>query len=181
MANINGAVGWSGAVNTPQDVLTVQQLLNQVPPNQGAPAVQLAEDAICGPKTITAIQHFQLKHFGYQGADGRVDPEGQTLAKLNEFATPNPLAPMPLSVTSTMLCPHGSQVMATSLRNSTTLTTSDQFIVTGCPFVWPGGAPSPCMQVQWFGLPDEILSVYSQGMCLNVGFRPQGPVIIAAT
>lgn len=43
-----------------------------------------------GPKTNGAIQSFQLKHFGWSGADGRVDPGRQTLAKLNELCKSTP-------------------------------------------------------------------------------------------
>jgi len=50
--------------------------------------VPLAVDGICGRKTIRAIQTFQLHHFGWRGADGRVDPYGPTLAKLDEYNVP---------------------------------------------------------------------------------------------
>jgi len=45
----------------------------------------LKVDSICGEKTKKAIQMFQLKHFGWKLADGRVDPYKQTIAKLNEL------------------------------------------------------------------------------------------------
>lgn len=81
---ISGTVGRSAA-NRHDDVVTVQELLNQVPTDEGGPEPQLKVDGLCGPKTKEAIQKFQLHHFGWKGADGRVDPGGQTLAKLNEY------------------------------------------------------------------------------------------------
>ena len=82
---ISASVGMRGA-NLATDVLTIQQALNNVPFDQGQPLPLLDEDGICGPKTKNAIQNFQLKHFGWPGADGRVDPGQQTIAKLNELA-----------------------------------------------------------------------------------------------
>jgi hypothetical protein len=65
-----------------------------VHPKQGGPQPLLEVDGICGKKTRSAIQRFQLHHFGWSGADGRVDPHQQTLAKLNEF-DPDPALPKP--------------------------------------------------------------------------------------
>ncbi len=84
MKNIRASVGINGANHGP-DVITVQQLLNGVPPNHGAPAPPLVVDGRCGDKTKKAIQAFQLRHFGWNLADGRVDAAGPTLAKLNEL------------------------------------------------------------------------------------------------
>ncbi len=90
---ISASVGLKGA-NKKEDVLTIQNLLNKVPPSQGGPDPLLVLDGICGPKTRKAIQRFQLHHFGWCGTDSRVDPGHQTLAKLNEF-DPDPLPPPP--------------------------------------------------------------------------------------
>lgn len=89
---ITASVG-IGSLNRSYDVLTVQDLLNQVPPSEGGPAVKLKLDGICGPKTKKAIQSFQLHHFGWSGTDGRVDPKQSTMNKLNEYdrgKTPSP-------------------------------------------------------------------------------------------
>lgn len=83
--NISAPVGTKGAVNRFDDVITVQQLLNNISPSDGGPTSPLNLDGLSGPKTVAAIQKFQLHHFGWPGADGRVDPGGQTLLKLNEF------------------------------------------------------------------------------------------------
>src|SRR5687767_11994365 len=82
---ISASVGING-VNRPNDVATIQSALNDVPADQGRPAPPLKVDGICGPKTKNGIQSFQLKHFGWKGADGRVDPDQQTIAKLNELS-----------------------------------------------------------------------------------------------
>src|SRR4051812_45048260 len=115
--SILGSVGRMGGKNSPDDVVTVQQLLFQVPLNQGAttPAVEI--DGLCGPKTIGAIQKFQLHHFGWGGADGRVNPGGPTLAKLNVFDL-KPTAPTPATVRTPMVCIHGGTVSAKSLRGT---------------------------------------------------------------
>ncbi len=81
---ISRTVGRSAA-NQYDDVVTVQELLNQVPAGEGDPQPKLKVDGLCGSKTNTAIQKFQLHHFGWSGADGRVNPGHQTIAKLNEY------------------------------------------------------------------------------------------------
>ena len=80
---ITASVGRGGA-NKANDVSAIQYGLDQVPPVDGGPSTPLKIDGICGPKTTAAIQNFQLKHFGWPGADGRIDPGKQTIKKLNE-------------------------------------------------------------------------------------------------
>lgn len=80
---ITASVGRGGA-NKPDDVSAIQYCLDQVPPVDGGPNPPLKIDGVCGPKTTAAIQNFQLKHFGWPGADGRIDPGKQTIQKLNE-------------------------------------------------------------------------------------------------
>jgi hypothetical protein len=89
-----------GAKNLRDDTKTVQELLNNVPAAEGGPVPLLeTTTGVCGQLTISAIQKFQLKHFGWKGADGRVDPDGPTLHKLNQFdkkvAPPPPVLPPP--------------------------------------------------------------------------------------
>jgi hypothetical protein len=95
--SISFSVGAMGGKNLPGDTRTVQELLNQVPASEGGPVPKLEPDGKCGPLTKAAIQKFQIKHFGWKGADGRVDPDGPTLAKLNEFDKPltPPVPPRP--------------------------------------------------------------------------------------
>ncbi len=95
--SISASVGLNG-VNRYDDVVVIQKLLNQVPVIEGGPSPLLVVDGICGPKTRGAIQQFQLKQFGWSGADGRVDPGQQTLARLNQFdagPAPPPVPPVP--------------------------------------------------------------------------------------
>lgn len=89
---ISAPVGERGR-NLPDDVFTIQEALNRVPPDQGGPKVPLKVDGICGPKTKGAIQTFQLRHFGWKLADSRVDPGKPTIAKLNEFYGPPRVGP----------------------------------------------------------------------------------------
>jgi peptidoglycan hydrolase-like protein with peptidoglycan-binding domain len=73
-ARINGSVG-AGGLNVAADVRTVQDLLNR------AADARLEVDGVCGSLTTGAIADFQR---GFTGRpDGRVDPDGLTLRKLN--------------------------------------------------------------------------------------------------
>lgn len=75
---ISASVGYNG-VNKVDDVDAIQEMLNMVPEPQGGPQTLLKVDGIAGSKTIAAIQKFQLFRFGWSGADGRVDPDHQTM------------------------------------------------------------------------------------------------------
>lgn len=88
---ISASVGVN-ASNRQPDVITVQELLNKVPPPQGGPEVKLKIDGLCWQKTQTAIRHFQNRNMGHKWPDGRVDPGGSTLARLNSFDEQPPLA-----------------------------------------------------------------------------------------
>jgi hypothetical protein len=81
---ISASVGNRGR-NLHHDTVTIQDALNRVPAAQGGANPPLTADGICGARTIAAIQAFQLKHFGWNGADGLVEPNRQTIAKLNEI------------------------------------------------------------------------------------------------
>ncbi|CDH43675.1 peptidoglycan-binding domain-containing protein [Candidatus Contendibacter odensensis] len=77
MDKINASVG-KGGVNNSLDVKTVQTLLNR----HIRPQIQV--DGKAGPRTIDAIMEFQRRVVRLSQPDGRVDPNGQTLAKLNQ-------------------------------------------------------------------------------------------------
>lgn len=79
---IEKSVG-QGGVNRKDDVLRIQKLLNRVATTDGGPMPPLAEDGITGPLTIGAIRNFQ-KWQKLAVVDGRVDPAGPTLRRLNE-------------------------------------------------------------------------------------------------
>src|SRR6266852_138957 len=86
--SISASVGSKGA-NRYDDVVTVQRVLNCVPPLEGGPSPAIAVDGLVGPRTIGAISRFQQHQFGW--ADDRVDPGQRTITKLNDFYTgPDP-------------------------------------------------------------------------------------------
>jgi hypothetical protein len=82
MASITASVG-KGGVNRQNDVITVQKLINQ---NIGliTPLRPIAEDGKVVPMMINAIEEFQRRVLKISHPDGRVDPNGKTLKKLNE-------------------------------------------------------------------------------------------------
>jgi peptidoglycan hydrolase-like protein with peptidoglycan-binding domain len=80
---IGGSVGLGGK-NFRADVQAVQELLNRVKVGQGGPLSPVAVDGMFGPETVGAITRFQKQNFSW--GDGRVDPNGQTLARLNACA-----------------------------------------------------------------------------------------------
>ncbi len=86
MHSITLSVGKNG-VNQSSDVKIVQMLLNE---NIGklTPFSPLAEDGRNGPKTEAAITEFQTRVVRMQNADGRVDPNGNTLRTLNAGVVP---------------------------------------------------------------------------------------------
>jgi len=75
----NGSVGAQGQ-NLNAEVLLIQSLLNNVPPQQGGPSPTLAIDGRCGPFTIAAIHKFQKAKLG--SSDGRVDARNRTIRLL---------------------------------------------------------------------------------------------------
>jgi hypothetical protein len=81
------------AKNLPADVLTIQRALNRIPPDRGGPKTPLPETGKLtnqqSDPTIAAIQQFQIQQFGWSGADGRVDPGQQTIARINQILFSN--------------------------------------------------------------------------------------------
>ena len=82
---ISRSVGEGNVTNSPGDVMIVQDLLNLVPRDSGGPFPLLKVDGLCFGKTNDAIKKFQRVAAGFQSPDGRVDPGGKTMLKLNEF------------------------------------------------------------------------------------------------
>jgi peptidoglycan hydrolase-like protein with peptidoglycan-binding domain len=82
---LTGSVG-AGGVNKPADVRNVQILLNVCHRITGRPAAALVVDGLSGPKTVAAIRDVQANVPPAGPVDGRVDPGGQALAKLNTLA-----------------------------------------------------------------------------------------------
>jgi len=75
---INGSVG-AGGNNAKGDTRKIQKLLNEI-----FPLHSLVIDGDCGPKSIRRIKRFQKRFIAEP--DGRVDPAGRTLRKLNTAA-----------------------------------------------------------------------------------------------
>lgn len=80
------SVGVQGS-NLPPDVGIIQSLLNAA----GA-TPRLAVDQRVGPRTIAAIQAYQAKFM--KNPDGRIDPDGTTLKRLNGTAAPRAKQPV---------------------------------------------------------------------------------------
>lgn len=88
---ILASVGKGGS-NRHDDVATVQQLLNFVPPEHGGPDPKLAVDGKFGTNTASAIERFQKIGLGFQWPDGRIDPGGKTAVNLLQFAQSVPVS-----------------------------------------------------------------------------------------
>lgn len=91
MRSISASVG-QGGHNHKSDVVTVQELLNKVPTNEGGPLNPLKVDGLAWDKTIAAIKRFQSLNLGHKWPDGRVDANGKSLARLNDYDKPEPPA-----------------------------------------------------------------------------------------
>ncbi len=102
-----------------------------------------------------------------------------------------------LTTASTMQCPHGGTVQASTSNSAVkadgafVLLLSDVLTISGCPFQIPVGAgtkPSPCMKVQWVVgemmlkvNSTPMLSEGSTGLCFTAESIPQGSVSITNT
>ena len=75
---IKGSVG-AGGNNGIADTRKIQKLLNAI-----FPSTLLSVDGDCGPKSIRRIRRFQKRFMAK--LDGRVEPAGRTLKKLNAAA-----------------------------------------------------------------------------------------------
>jgi hypothetical protein len=103
------------------------------------------------------------------------------------------MAGQAITTASTLMCPHGGSVtgIPSSPRASAgaaMLRATDTFTIAGCPFVLPGGAPSPCVTVRWTVADTSVavggaatLSGGSVGLCMNPAQVPQGPVQVVVT
>lgn len=86
-------------VNLPEDVAKIKKALNQISVINGGlfealPNLKLDEtNGTFDPKLQAAIQGFQLRHFGWNGADGKIFPNSVTIAKINELL-PHEVAPV---------------------------------------------------------------------------------------
>jgi len=97
-----------------------------------------------------------------------------------------------LTTSSSMMCPHGGTVMATTnntkvkAAGSYLLRASDTFTIIGCSFTLP--PPHPCVRVQWAqpaqksqAVGDFTLTQESVGLCIAADNAVQGTVLINST
>lgn len=84
--------------NTTTDVKTIQTRLNELMPPHGK---KLVVDGKCGPLTIGCIRDFQREVCGSRNPDGRVDPNKQTIAALNDPASASKWAKMSIGAPAT--------------------------------------------------------------------------------
>ncbi len=117
-STINASVG-AGGVNARKDVLVIQQLLNGVAPGEHGPLPLLKEDSIAGPLTNGAIRKFQQGQ-AMDVVDGRIDPAGPTLRRLNEVSTPGQRAIAQLRAVLGLLVPAVNNLagLGTALRRA---------------------------------------------------------------
>jgi hypothetical protein len=80
--SIQGPVG-AGVVSSSKDARTVQRLINVARTRMGQRPIAVDGDA--GNQTSGAIRDFQVKSFGQNFADGRVDVNGRTFRRLKEI------------------------------------------------------------------------------------------------
>src|SRR4051794_25714008 len=85
MPSVISSVG-KGGTNRPDDVKTVQLLLNANIARL-IPFLPTPITGICDALTIALIEEFQGRVMGVMLPDGRVDPKGNTLARLNGGST----------------------------------------------------------------------------------------------
>jgi len=102
--------------------------------------------------------------------------------------------PALLTQSTAMTCPHGGTVTAAPTGTTVlvggadvVLRVSDSFVIAGCPFTLPTGAPHPCVTVQWQVTAmkvknggDLALNESSVGLCLAPDQVPQGTVIVSS-
>jgi hypothetical protein len=177
---ITASVGRAGGVNRPADVKVVQELLNKISIMAGGAERSLAADSLCGPRTVEAIQKFQVKQFGWARADGRVDPKGPTLQRLNDLAgCADPGSPKMLSIHSKLLCQHGGSVSivpvgprGTTPSGQPAARPSDRFVISGC-----ANPRATCVRVQWL-IASDPLNNSNVGMCFTASGVPAGQLII---
>ena len=100
-----------------------------------------------------------------------------------------------LTTDAVLQCPHGGSVQIISANTRAQAgaylaLSTDQFIVSGCPFQIPGTPPipSPCVTVKWVVSDMQVkvnsnptLSKSSVGICQSAAQVPQGPVVIMST
>jgi len=104
-----------------------------------------------------------------------VDPDGQTLRKLNQFENGRFRRPLPVTTLTMMRCPHlgtvkGTPSFGTIFTGTLLLKPTDKYVITDC------NNPSPCVTVRWMTAA-PVLDHSSVGQCLNAAGVAQGQVV----
>lgn len=99
-----------------------------------------------------------------------------------------------LTASSQLMCPHGGTVTISSSDtrvqaiDGAVLTSSDVFVVGGCPFVLPPAIAHPCMTLQWAvtcvdsaAMSVSCLSESSTAMCQAADQAVQGTAEVVNT
>jgi hypothetical protein len=105
------------ARNLPDDVVTVQTALNQVTKKglPGGPIPDLEPDGIKGPKTQAAINNFQKIQVKGIIPDGLIEPDKQTILRLNEILAP--VSKFDLNAKLAVTLPTVRASLAAAIRN----------------------------------------------------------------
>lgn len=112
------------ARNRPSDVKTIQEALNQVTvlSQRGGPLPFLAVDGLVGPKTLAAILNFQKVQVTSIHADALVEPNKQTIKRLNEIV--EPASEFDLNAKLAIALPFVRTALAAAVQNVTAVITS---------------------------------------------------------
>jgi peptidoglycan hydrolase-like protein with peptidoglycan-binding domain len=117
MISISASVGLNGA-NRSNDVRTIQEALNQIAPFAGGPVPSLKVDGIGGTKTRGAILKFQKENLGLI-PDGKVDPGGSTLGRINFILSGSTTDPKTLAMADMTISRFWANLAIAALRNTT--------------------------------------------------------------
>jgi Putative peptidoglycan binding domain len=177
--------------NLSGDVYEVQRALNRFSPIDGGPSPPLVVDSICGSKTIAAIRNFQLKKFGWSGADGVVDPGQQTERALfgnspgNPYIHGGPDGPKASSPVSPATEMYANIARALSIINITRsqISSARVFRMGGSSLGFGEGAWNKLVKhfqidkfKNWEKTLSDIDRIYSD-MQTAIGYVPQGVVL----
>jgi hypothetical protein len=127
---ITASVG-IGGVNRTADVRSIQNALNAITPGEGGANPKLVASGVCDQKTKDAIQKFQIHHFGWSKADGRVDPGYRTHKRLNLLVSHPPvpeqrLARVVAHIGDALSCVRAAQNHLLWAGSETTLSTREE-------------------------------------------------------
>jgi peptidoglycan hydrolase-like protein with peptidoglycan-binding domain len=122
MVTITASVG-QGGVNRSADVQAIQNALNSISAIGGGASPPLKVDGMVGPKTIAAILKFQKTNLGLT-QDGKVDPSGSTLQRINFILDGSTKDPKTLAMASLPVASFWTSLALASIQGNTALPTT---------------------------------------------------------